>query len=102
MIAYKLIRQRKDGSFGPLFINRKQRIPIGKWLQAKCYPTKGYAVRQGWHCTSKPNAPHLSMKGRIWAEVEINDYEEFLRPENQGGLWFIAQQMCVKKILRKE
>ena len=30
MIAYKLFRKRKDGTYGPLFINRKQRIHTGE------------------------------------------------------------------------
>ena len=99
MIAYKLLRDRKDGSIGPLFINRKQRIPIGKWLKAEDHPTKNYAHRPGWHCTSKPEAPHLSMKGRTWYQVEIEDFVEHIRPKNQGGLWFLANRMKVVKSL---
>lgn len=34
MITYKLFRQRKDGTLGSLFINRKARLPEGVWLQA--------------------------------------------------------------------
>lgn len=70
-------------------------IPIGEWVQAECWPTKGYAVRPGWHTTSKPEAPHLSMEGRVWMKVEIKDVEELVRPKNQGGLWYIAQEMKV-------
>ena len=99
MIAYKLLKLRKDGSLGPLFINRKQRIPIGKTLIAENHPTPGYAVRPGWHCTSKPIAPHLSKKGRVWCKVEISKFERFNRPQNQGGLWFIAQRMKIIEIL---
>jgi hypothetical protein len=95
MKAFKLLRLRKDGTLGPLFINRKQVIPLDKWLQAECHPTKGFAVRQGWHITAKPFAPHLSMKNRIWYMVEIDDYKEFRRPKSQGGLWYIAQRMKV-------
>jgi hypothetical protein len=95
MIVYKLIRKRKDGSFGPLFINRKQVLPIGKWLVAENHPTKGYANRPGWHCCNKPEAPHLSMNGRRWLKVEIKDYYEFKRPKTQGGVWFIAKQMKI-------
>jgi hypothetical protein len=94
-IAYKLIRERNDGTLAPLFINRTITVPLNKWLQAECIPTKGYAVRQGWHTTSEPKAPHLSEKGRVWVKVEIKDYEEFKRPKSQGGLWFIAQRMKV-------
>lgn len=95
MIAYKLLRKRKNGTLGPLFINRKQIIPMGRWLQAESHPTKGYAVRPGWHTTSKPEAPHLSMKDRVWMKVEIEDYKELRRPSNQGGLWWLANRMKV-------
>lgn len=99
MIAYKLFRERKDGTLGPLFINRKLRVPIGVELEAEDHPTKGYAHRPGWHCTHKPIAPHLSEKDRVWAEVEIEDYTEFKRPITQGGLWYLANRMKVRKIL---
>jgi len=95
MRAYKLVRQMKDGSLSSLFIGKRNRLPVGKWLQAECLPTKGYAVRAGWHCTHKPQAPHLTMNGRAWVEVEIEEYEEFPRPEQQGGMWYIAQRMRI-------
>jgi hypothetical protein len=101
-IAYKLLRNRKDGSIGPLFINQKQRIPIGKWMIAEDHPTKGYAHRMGWHCTVKPVAPHLSMKGRTWYEVVIENYIECMRPVHQGGLWFLAQKMKLVRELTSE
>ena len=102
-LAYKLFRIRKDGTIGSLFINQKQRIPIGKWVMAEDHPTKGYAHRPGWHCTIKPLAPHLTMKGRTWYEVIIEDFVEHLRPKNQGGLWFLAQRMkLVKRLEEKE
>ena len=100
--AYKLVRQRKDGTLGPLFIDATLRIPFDEWLVAGCHPRKGFAVRPGWHCTSKPYAPHLKEEGRVWVEVEITDYEEFNRPANQGGLWFIAKHMRVLRILDNE
>ena len=93
--AYKLFRLRKNGTLGSLFINRKRIIPIGTWLTAENYPTKGYAVRPGWHVTLKPIAPHLTTKGRIWMKVEIKDYKEIQRPESQGGLWLLANKMRV-------
>lgn len=98
MKAYKLVRKMKDGSLAPLFINKKQRLPIGQWLQAESHPTKGFAVRPGWHCTLKKSAPHLSEKDRVWVEVEIEDYTEFKRPESQGGVWALANRM---KIIRE-
>lgn len=95
MIAYKLLRKRKNGTLGPLFINRRQIIPIEEWLQAESHPTKGYAVRPGWHTTSKPEAPHLSMRDRVWMKVEIDDYKKIVRPKSQGGVWWLANQMKV-------
>jgi len=41
MIAYKLMRLRKDGTLGSLFINKKKVYPIGEWLEAEFIPTKG-------------------------------------------------------------
>jgi hypothetical protein len=99
MIAYKLFRKRKDGTYGPLFINRKQKIHIGVSYDAESHPTAGYAYRPGWHCCSTPNAPHLSKKDRVWCKVRISDYTEHKRPENQGGLWYTANKLTVLKEL---
>lgn len=96
--AYKLFRVRKNGTIGSLFINRKAILPIGEWLEAKPYKTKGFAFRPVWHCTKKPNAPHLGMEGRAWYKVEIQAYTEHIRPKNQGGMWYLAHRM---KILEK-
>jgi hypothetical protein len=93
--AWKLFRLRKNNSLGSLFINKRAVIPIDSWLEAADYPTKGYANRPGWHCTGYPYAPHLKLEGRVWREVEIKDYVEFLRPQNQGGRWFLAKWMKV-------
>jgi hypothetical protein len=93
--AYKLVSKRKDGSLGPLFINRRQRLPIGKWLQAEEHRTNGYAFRPGWHCCLSPPAPHLSEKGRVWVRVQVRDFEEIHRPVVQGGTWLLAKWMRV-------
>lgn len=93
--AYKLLRIRKDGSLGPLFINKKLRIPFKEWLEAENHPTKGYTVRPGWHVAKQPCAPHLSLKDRVWAEVDIDDWYEFKRPVKQGSVWLIARIMRV-------
>lgn len=95
MIAYKLLKVRKDGTLGPLFINRRQRIPIGKWLKAEEHRTSGYKFRPGWHSTVAPVAPHLSEKGREWYMIEIKDYDIHDRPESQGGRWFVSKRMKV-------
>jgi len=99
MVAHKLVRLMKDDSLSSLFIGKRNRLPIGKWLEAECLPTKGFAVRPGWHCTKEPIAPHLSTKDRVWVKVEIEDYTEFLRPENQGGLWYLANKMKILEIV---
>lgn len=95
MIAYKLFRQLKSGEITSLFINKTERLEKGVWLNAKSYPTKGYKVRPYWHCTEKPIAPHLSERNRVWLKVEIDDYEEFSRPEHQGGKWFLAKKIRI-------
>ena len=97
-LAYKLLRRRKDLSLGPLFINRTQVIPIGCWLEAELHPTKGYQVRKGWHVMQEPKAPHLSMTGRVWCTVQIEDFAEYRRPLSQGGMWWLAQRMKVISI----
>lgn len=103
MIAYKLLRRRKDGTLGPLFINASQRIPLGEWLEAEDHPTKGYAHRPGWHCTLKPEAPHLKMEvsggKRVWCIVQLRDTRKYTRPESQGGTWVLGNHMKVLAIL---
>lgn len=43
-------------------------------------------------------APHLSVKGRRWFEIEMEEFEEFKRPVSQGGIWYLANKI---KILTK-
>lgn len=97
MKAFKLVRKMKDGTIAPLFINKTIRLPINKWMKAEAHPTKGFAFREGWHCTLSPNAPHLSEKGRVWVEVEIKNVKSYKRPESQGGTWVLAQNMRIIK-----
>ena len=99
MKAYKLFRKRKNGTLGPLFINRKLVVERNKWLKAEPHKTKGFAFRPGWHCCSKPAAPHLSMKDRAWCEVEIREVKNIQRPESQGGLWYLANKLKLIKQL---
>lgn len=102
-VAYKLFRI-KNGKLYPLFINRHQEVVFYEWLQSECYPTKGFAVRQGWHCCFFPIAPHLkeekaSGEKRVWVECIVKDYETYARPESQGGTWILADKMKVVRIL---
>lgn len=95
LIAYKLVSLKKDGSAGPMFINRSMRYKAGETYKAENHPTKGFAERPGFYCTSVPYAPHLSKHNRVWIKVEIFDYKTFKRPENQGGIWYIANEILV-------
>lgn len=104
MKAYKLLRMKKDGKLYPLFINKKVATPLNVWLEAECYPTKGFAVRQGWHCCFKPIAPHLKKElangeKRVWVECEVEDCKTYNRPESQGGAWILAQRMKITKVI---
>jgi hypothetical protein len=98
--AYKLFRIRKDGSLGPLFIHQRLRIPIGEWLEREIgHHKRGFTYRPGWHCAPKPIAPHLTVKGRVWAQVEIRDFQTLVRPQIQGGAWYLAKHMRVIKLI---
>jgi len=105
MIAYKLMTQRADGTLGPLFINKRQVIPVGVWLDAETHPRAGYAVRHGWHAATTPNAPHLMRRdgsmvpGRVWARVEMDGTTIYNRPASQGGAWVLAERMRVVEVL---
>jgi hypothetical protein len=100
MIAYKLVHRRKDGSLGPLFIKRIQIFNMHEWIEAESHPTKGYALRPGFHCCAQPVAPHLSFgPDRAWVEVEITDVEGHMRSLHQGGLWFTAKRMKILRML---
>ena len=94
-IAYKVLRVRRDGSLGPLFINRNLVVPIGAWLESEDHPTPGFAHRPGFHVAPKPFAPHLSLKGRVWMRVEVANYRKLWRPQFQGGAWLLAKRMRV-------
>ena len=103
MEVYKLFRQRKDGTLGPLFINARLRVPIGKWMAAECHPTKGFAVREGWHATLVQSAPHLKSgpdSGRVWCLSEVRgEVIHYKRPESQGGSWVLAPELKVIEVL---
>ena len=96
------MRVLKDGSITSLFINKKDKMELNVWRTAECIPTKGFAVRTGFHTLGSPYAPHLSMKDRAWFEVEIEDYTELNRPAHQGGKWYLANRMRLIKQLYDE
>lgn len=95
MIGYKLFRKRKDGTYGPLFINRRQVLERGVLYDAEPHRTRGYAYRPGWHICSEPRAPHLSERGRVWCRVEFDHRATLERPESQGGIWYLGENMRI-------
>ena len=99
LTAYKLLRIRKNGTLGPLFINKRQVIAVGEWLDAEDHPTKGFAHRPGWHCAPSPWAPHLGIKERVWCKVLIDDHVDIPRPASQGGRWHLAKRMKVLSVI---
>jgi hypothetical protein len=96
MIGYKLFRKRSDGSYGPLFINRKQKLYPQEEYTYESHPTKGFAVRPGWHICGKPVAPHLKKSSdRVWCKVVFDPMAEVKRPESQGGVWYLGKSMRI-------
>jgi hypothetical protein len=95
MIGYKLFRKRKDGTYGPLFINRRQKLTTNEWYEAEAHPTKGYSVRPGWHICNEKSAPHLSTRDRVWCRVQFFEANSINRPASQGGLWWLANRMRI-------
>jgi hypothetical protein len=102
MKAYKLLRIRRDGTLGSLFISRGSILPRGVWLAAEEMPTKKFKRRFGWHCTALPNAPHLYMnlangEQRYWYEVEMDGVTALKRPACQGSMWYLAEAIKIGK-----
>ncbi len=101
--AYKLVKRRKDGTFGPLYIDCRHHFEIGEWQEAKYDIIKpGYAVRPGWHTCKHMSAPHIKPRpDRYWMKVKVADYIEFERPEGQGGTWFLSKWIKPLNIISK-
>lgn len=106
MKTFKLMRRRRGSDLlYPLFIGKSQGLQLGVWYEAQCLPTKGYALRPGWHSGASPAAPWLLRKDgtlaadRVWCECEIEDYYVFRRPSARGGEWYISKRLCITKIL---
>lgn len=97
MIAYKLLRERRNGTLGPLFIEKRRVLERDQWLQSHDVPTKGYAYRPGWHACALPQAPHLKLTDdRHWHVVELGGkIETHARPQSQGGVWYTAETMRI-------
>lgn len=77
---------------------------MGVWLESECHPTKGFAVRQGWHCCFNPIAPHLkkelkSGEKRVWVKCIAEGCTTYNRPESQGGAWVLAERLKVIEVI---
>jgi len=97
--AFKLFRLKASGAITSLFIDKGREYPLNQWMEAACHPTDGFKTRKGWHCLEKPNAPHLSKKDRVWARVEIKDFLPLVRPQRQGGKWYLSNWIRIKKVM---
>lgn len=97
--AFKLMRLRKNGTLGPLFIDASAVIPVGEFIRARPVRKKGFKFRPGWHTVSRPVAPHLSKKGRVWVKVWISEYQPHNRPASQGGLWYTSNFMMIREVI---
>ena len=100
MTAYKLLRRKKDGSLGSLFVGRASRLSFGVTYEARSdLPHPGLAHRPGFHCTHAPYAPHIKMRlkngeERVWCTVKLSgEITPHQRPASQGGLWYTAEKM---------
>ena len=93
--GYKLFRVKANGDITSLFINKALPLPLDQWLEHENHPTKGFKERPGWHCCRVPNAPHLSNKGRAWYFVEMEGVNIEIRPEHQGGMWYLADRIKI-------
>ena len=107
MIAYKLVKQKKDGKLYPLFIDNKWAREISVWYEAGFFPRKSFAPRKGYHMCFLPFAPHLktelaSGEKRVWVECEVENTTTYNRPWNQGGQWCLAQRMKINRVLTTE
>ena len=95
--GYKLFRVRANNTLGPLFVGKRRVLPIGQWLECETnLPHPGLAHRPGWHVLLKPDAPHLSRKGRRMYQVAFDgELSREQRPMSQGGEWVTAQRIMI-------
>jgi len=101
-LTYKLFRVRKDGAIGSLFINAQARYTTDVWMEARPFRKKGFQFRPGWHSMCEPKAPHLSIKGRAWYLVEIDQYSIEQRPASQGGEWYLSDRLRIVRPLNEQ
>ena len=95
MTGYKLFRVKENGDITSLFINKSEALPLDEWMEHENHPTKGFKERPGWHCCRVAHAPHLGEKGRAWYRVEMEGVRKEIRPESQGGVWYLADRIKI-------
>lgn len=97
IVAYKLVRVRKDGGLRSLFVDRRRPLYRGRWLKAEtALSPKDLRRRPGWHATATPEMPHLSRKGRMVVKVLLRgNVQTWNRPAAQGGQWYTAEEMMI-------
>lgn len=96
-VGYKLFEMDAEGNLYALFIDKNSVMPVGEWLQAGIFVTKGFSVRPGYHIGDIPDCPWVKSydgtdtgyyKGRrkgwhrVFAEVEYisdNDYTNYVQ-----------------------
>jgi hypothetical protein len=57
---------RADGSLGPLFINRRQRLVPGVTYEAECHPTKVFASADFGRGRASVRAPAALRAIDVW------------------------------------
>jgi hypothetical protein len=80
---YKVLRRRKDGTLGSLFVDGSRRIRVGVWEQAWSDMNPSWLkFLPGWHThTSLESAKKLAsvQPNRVIFEVELRQYLPTLR-----------------------
>ena len=102
--GFKLFRLRADGTLGPLFIGARLRVPVGRWVRAQDLPAPSWMTvrrRPGWHATTRPAAPHLSERGRVWCAVSLRGARAVPRPKGLGEVWYVARWLRVDRVLER-
>jgi hypothetical protein len=101
--GYKLFRQTNDGKLHPLFVNRSQVLPVGKWLQAESgeRTTNGkvksslgeLAYRGGWHLNDEcPYVEHIYTKKFCEDGQEIDGKSrKFRKIQKEGTVWCLVE-----------
>lgn len=95
MKVYKMFDLHKDGTLGPLYVNRADRMPLNEWLEAKMGPAADEthvksklgnlsSKHPGFHCTTVPFSDWIGKKqdgqlvrrvNNVWCECEIKGKE---------------------------